>query len=145
MVVQNIGKEGRADFSFPVPRSEIKATLEAVDSVLDQVGAHRVTHDDEVSKVSVVGLNMASQTNVAAKMFRALSDAGVNIQMITTSEIKISTLVAKADASTALRAVHQHSNCTVVPMMRRPGGRSKQSETVTRTWMYLSVVCRMML
>ena len=107
MVVQNIGKEGRADISFTVPRSEIKATLEAVDSVLDQVGAHRVTHDDEVSKVSVVGLNMASQTNVAAKMFRALSDAGVNIQMITTSEIKISTLVAKADASTALRAVHQ--------------------------------------
>ena len=107
MVVQNIGKEGRADISFTVPRSELKDTLEAVDSVLDQVGAHRVTHDDEVSKVSVVGLNMASQTNVAAKMFRALADAGVNIQMITTSEIKISTLVAKADASTALRAVHQ--------------------------------------
>lgn len=107
MVVQNIGKEGRADISFTVPRSELKATLEAVNSVIEQVGANRVTHDDEVSKVSVVGLNMASQTNVAAKMFRALSEAGVNIQMITTSEIKISTLVAKADASTALRAVHQ--------------------------------------
>ena len=107
MVVQNIGKEGRADISFTVPRSELKATLEAVNSVIEQVGANRVTQDDEVSKVSVVGLNMASQTNVAAKMFRALSEAGVNIQMITTSEIKISTLVAKADASTALRAVHQ--------------------------------------
>jgi len=107
MVVQNIGKEGRADISFTVPRSELKDTLEAVDAVIDQVGASRVTHDDEVSKVSVVGLNMASQTNVAAKMFRALADAGVNIQMITTSEIKISTLVANADASTALRAVHQ--------------------------------------
>ncbi len=107
MVVQNIGKEGRADISFTVPRSELKATLEAVNSVIEQVGANRVTHDDEVSKVSVVGLNMASQTNVAAKMFRALSEAGVHIQMITTSEIKISTLVAKADASTALRAVHQ--------------------------------------
>jgi len=107
MVVQNIGKEGRADISFTVPRSELKDTLEAVDAVIDQVGASRVTHDDEVSKVSVVGLNMASQTNVAAKMFRALADAGVNIQMITTSEIKISTLVANADASTALRVVHQ--------------------------------------
>ena len=107
MVVQNIGKEGRADISFTVPRSELKDTLEAVDAVIDQVGASRVTHDDEVSKVSVVGLNMASQTNVAAEMFRALADAGVNIQMITTSEIKISTLVANADASTALRAVHQ--------------------------------------
>jgi len=107
MVVQNIGKEGRADISFTVPRSELKATLKAVESVLDEVGASRVTQDDEVSKISVVGLNMASQTNVAAKMFRSLADAGVNIQMITTSEIKISALVAKADASTALRAVHQ--------------------------------------
>ncbi|MDB4331481.1 aspartate kinase [bacterium] len=107
MVVQNIGKEGRADISFTVPRSELRSTLEAVESVIDEVGAKGVTHDDEVSKVSVVGLNMASQTNVAAKMFRALAEAGVNIQMITTSEIKISTLVKKSDASSALRAVHR--------------------------------------
>jgi len=107
MVVQNIGKEGRADISFTVPRSELTTTLEAVDSVLEKVGAHRVTHDAEVSKISVVGLNMAAQTNVAAKMFRSLADAGVNIQMITTSEIKISALVSKTDASYALRTVHQ--------------------------------------
>ncbi len=60
-----------------------------------------------MSKVSVVGLNMATQTSVASRMFRALADAGVNIQMITTSEIKISTLVPKSQASTALRAVHE--------------------------------------
>lgn len=107
MVVQNVGKAGRADVSFTVPRNELKSTLQAVESVMDRIGAEGITHDDQVSKVSVVGLNMASQTNVAAKMFRALADANVNIQMITTSEIKISTLVPKAEANTALRAVHQ--------------------------------------
>jgi aspartate kinase len=126
MVVQNIGKEGRADISFTVPRSELKATLKAVESVLDEVGASRVTQDDEVSKISVVGLNMASQTNVAAKMFRSLADAGVNIQMITTSEIKISALVAKADASTALRAVHQAFG------LQRHGIRSRRNVMVER-------------
>ena len=107
MVVQNVGKAGRADVSFTVPRNELKATLQAVQSVMDQVGAEGITHDDRVSKVSVVGLNMASQTNVAAQMFRALADANVNIQMITTSEIKISTLVPRSEANAALRAVHQ--------------------------------------
>lgn len=106
MVVQNVGKNGRADISFTVPRGELKATLTAIESVLKIVGANGVTHDDNVSKVSVVGLNMATQTNVASKMFRALADAGVNIQMITTSEIKISTLVPKHQAADALRAVH---------------------------------------
>jgi aspartate kinase len=107
MVVQNVGTEGRADVSFTVPSHELKATLEAVGSVIEQVGATGVTHDDEVSKVSVVGSNMATQTNVAAQMFRALAEAGVNIQMITTSEIKISALVSKAQGLTALRAVHE--------------------------------------
>lgn len=107
MVVQNVGTNGRADVSFTVPRDELAATLEAVDSVAQQVGFEGVTHDDQVSKVSVVGSNMATQTNVASRMFRALADADVNIQMITTSEIKISTLVPKAQAAAALRAVHQ--------------------------------------
>ncbi len=93
MVVQNVGIHGHADISFTVPQNELKLTLAAVESVLDQVGAEGMTHDDQVSKVSVVGLNMETQTNVAARMFRALADADVNIQMITTSEIKISTLV----------------------------------------------------
>lgn len=107
MVVQNVAKAGRADISFTVPRAELKSTLEAVQSVMEKVGAAGITQDDQVSKVSVVGLNMASQTNVAATMFRALADADVNIQMITTSEIKISVLVPKSQAAKALRAVHQ--------------------------------------
>ena len=107
MVVQNVGKKGRANVSFTVPREELEATLQAVESVMETVGAEGISHDDQVSKVSVVGANMATQTSVASRMFRALADAGVNIHMITTSEIKISTLVSKSQAAIALRAVHQ--------------------------------------
>jgi len=107
MVVQNVGKKGRANVSFTVPCEELEATLQAVESVMEAVGAEAITHDDQVSKVSVVGSNMATQTSVASRMFRALAEAGVNIHMITTSEIKISTLVPKSQAAAALRAVHQ--------------------------------------
>ncbi|MGB0598079.1 MAG: aspartate kinase [Rubripirellula sp.] len=107
MVVQNVGTNGRADVSFTVARPELSNTLQAVHAVLGEVGAQGMTHDEQVSKISVVGQNMATQTSVASRMFRALSDAGVNIQMITTSEIKISTLVPKDQADRALRAVHE--------------------------------------
>ncbi|MCP4887904.1 MAG: aspartate kinase [Rubripirellula sp.] len=107
MVVQNVGTNGRADVSFTVARPELSNTLHAVHAVLGEVGAQGMTHDEQVSKISVVGQNMATQTSVASRMFRALSDAGVNIQMITTSEIKISTLVPKEQAGRALRAVHE--------------------------------------
>ena len=107
MVVQNVGTDGRADVSFTVPGSELQDTLEAVNSVVKEIGATGVTHDDNVSKVSVVGANMVRQSGVASKMFRALADAGLNIQLITTSEIKISALVSRDQASDALRAVHQ--------------------------------------
>ena len=107
MIVQNVGDKGKADVSFTVPKNELKATLKAVNEGAEVVGADRVTHDDKVAKVSVVGLGMARQTGVADRMFHALADAGVNIQMITTSEIKISVLVARDEAQRALRAVHQ--------------------------------------
>jgi aspartate kinase len=107
MVVQNVGYSGRADISFTVPRGELKPTLSALRSILEDIGAQGITHDDEVSKVSVVGAGMAEQTGVASRMFRALAGAGVNIQMITTSEVKISVLVPRHQANEALRAVHQ--------------------------------------
>ncbi|MCM2373491.1 aspartate kinase [Aporhodopirellula aestuarii] len=107
MVVQNVGAEGRADVSFTVPGDELKLTLEAIEGIKERIGASGLTHDANVSKVSVVGLGMARQKSVAARMFRALADAGVNIHMITTSEIKISALVPRDEASEALRAVHQ--------------------------------------
>jgi aspartate kinase len=107
MLVQNVGENGKADLSFTVPKKELRPTLEAIAEAVKAVGAAEVTSDENVAKVSVVGLGMARQTGVANKMFRALADSDVNIQMITTSEIKISVLVDRDDAMKALRAVHQ--------------------------------------
>ncbi|EMB17164.1 aspartate kinase [Rhodopirellula europaea] len=107
MVVQNVGTSGKADVSFTVAGGELKKTLTALEGILDSLGADGVTHDDQVSKVSVVGLGMAHQKAVAASMFRALAEADVNIHMITTSEIKISCLVPRDQANQALRAVHE--------------------------------------
>ncbi|MFC1757795.1 aspartate kinase [Planctomycetota bacterium] len=106
MIVQNIGAGGKANISFTVPRSELDTTLAAVESAREKLGAIVVTHDDQAAKVSVVGQGMAHQSGVADKMFGALAEAGINIHMITTSEIKISALVAREHALGALRAVH---------------------------------------
>ncbi len=107
MIVQNVGADGKADISFTVVRNELQNTLRAVEEAARELGAGGVSHDDNVSKVSVVGLGMATQTGVADRMFRALAKAGVNIVMITTSEIKISALVSREHSQAALRAVHQ--------------------------------------
>lgn len=106
MIVQNIGHDGKADISFTVPTSELAVTLEAVDSAKPTLGDFHVSHDDNVSKVSVVGLGMEHQPGVADRMFRALSEAGINLEMITTSEIKISALVDRDKAVESLRSVH---------------------------------------
>jgi len=107
MIVQNVGEEGKADISFTVPRNELRATLEAVNEAVQLIGAEEVSWDENAAKVSVVGLGMARQAGVADKMFRALASAGINIQMISTSEIKISVLVERDVAQTGLRAVHE--------------------------------------
>jgi aspartate kinase len=107
MIVQNVGADGIADVSFTVLKDDLRATLKAAEEAARELEAEGVGHDDEVAKVSVVGLGMARQTGVARRMFRALADAGVNILMISTSEIKISVLVARPQAVAALRAVHQ--------------------------------------
>jgi aspartate kinase len=106
MIVQNVGESGKADISFTVPKNELDTSLDAVREAVEIVGAEGITSDDSVAKVSVVGLGMARQTGVAQKMFRALADAGINIQMITTSEIKISVLVSRDRSQEALRIVH---------------------------------------
>jgi aspartate kinase len=106
MIVQNVADDGRADISFTVFRDDLPATLKAVEDASKQLGAEKFTCDDEVSKISIVGLGMATQTGVAERMFRALAEKGINIIMITTSEIKIAVLVAKEYALEALRTVH---------------------------------------
>jgi aspartate kinase len=107
MIVQNIGSDGRTEVSFTVRREDLDATLAAAQEAVADGSAEAVSHDAGVSKISVVGAGMRSQSGVAARMFAALAEAGINILMITTSEIKISVLVEVTTAEAALRAVHQ--------------------------------------
>ena len=106
MIVQNVAAEGLADISFTVVRDELPATLKAVEGACRLLGAQGYNYDDNVSKISVVGLGMKHQPGVARRMFRALAEKGINILMITTSEIKISVLVDRDSALEALRTVH---------------------------------------
>ena len=106
MIVQNVGSGGKASIGFTVPALELPPTLKALEPVVATLGA-RISHEQEVSKVSIVGTGMRSHSGVAQRMFAALADAGVNMKMITTGDIKISVLVDKADGVKALRAVHQ--------------------------------------
>jgi aspartate kinase len=106
MIVQNAGADGSADISFTVLEDDLNRALAAVRQAADELGAEAVLHDASVSKVSIVGLGMATQTGVADRMFRALADENINIEAITTSEIKISVLVKRDAALAALRAVH---------------------------------------
>ncbi len=107
MIVQSPSADGRADVSFTIPRDELKATLRVIQPVVQSLGGTISDCNDNVSKVSVVGLGMAHQVGVATRMFQALARAEINLQMITTSEIKISVLVDRAQSLRALRAVHE--------------------------------------
>jgi aspartate kinase len=106
MIVQNVGQAGRAEIGFTVPRGDLQATLGVVNALAKELGA-TVQFEENASKVSVVGVGMRTHTGVAEKMFQALAAEQVNIRMITTSDIKISVLVDRADGQKALRAVHQ--------------------------------------
>jgi aspartate kinase len=107
MIVQNVGEQGKADISFTVPKNELPPSLEAVEAAVAALRADGFDYDADVAKISVVGLGMAEQTGVADTAFRALAEADINLQMITTSEIKISVLVDRVEALPALRAVHE--------------------------------------
>lgn len=106
MVVQNVSHEGRTDMSFTVAHGDLEAAVEAVDALVEELGARQVVSDHNIAKISVVGIGMRSHFGIAAKMFQALADAGINIQMISTSEIKISIVVSRDDGEAALRVVH---------------------------------------
>ncbi len=107
MIVQNVSTDGRTEVSFTVASDDLAESLSASEKAARSIGAKGVTHDAEVAKVSVVGLGMRTHTGVATTMFDALASAGINIEMITTSEIKISVLVSRAHGKAALAAVHQ--------------------------------------
>ncbi len=106
MIVQNVGQDGSTDFTFTVHRNDYKKALAVLQELKAKLGAREVAGDDKIVKVSVVGVGMRSHAGVASKMFKALSDEGVNIRMISTSEIKISVVVDEKYLELAVRALH---------------------------------------
>ena len=107
MIIQNVGTEGTTDFSFTVPRGDYKPTLDLLGSLKDSIGASEVSGDDAVCKVSIVGLGMRSHVGVAARMFHALASENINIQMISTSEVKVSVLIDEKYMELATRVLHK--------------------------------------
>jgi aspartate kinase len=106
MIVQNTSTEGTTDISFTVPSADLKVAEEIVSRVATEMSAVGVTRDDEIAKVSLVGAGMKTSPGIAARMFRCLADANVNIQMISTSTIRISVVIAASDLETAARSLH---------------------------------------
>ncbi len=107
MIIQNISASGFADMSLTVPMSDLAEAREVAAALTEDLDAGRVEVDDNIAKLSVVGIGMRSHTGVAEKMFSVLAAEGINIQMISTSEIKISVVIDQASAQRALRAVHR--------------------------------------
>jgi aspartate kinase len=108
VIIQNVSHDGRTDFSFTVHRNDFARTMDLLKAqVLPQVGASDLVGDPRICKVSIVGIGMRSHVGVASRMFRALSQEGINIQMITTSEIKTSVVIDEKYMELAVRALHK--------------------------------------
>lgn len=106
MIVQNTGVDGMTDFTFTVKRSDYEGTMTLLTDVAEEIGAREVTGDNTIAKVSVVGVGMRSHAGVATKVFDRLALENINIQMISTSEIKISVVIAERYVELAVRALH---------------------------------------
>ncbi len=108
VIIQNVSKEGKTDFSFTVNRNDLAKTLDLLkDTVAPQLGAAEVLGDARICKVSIVGIGMRSHVGVASRMFKCLSDENINIQMISTSEIKTSVVLDEKYMELAVRALHR--------------------------------------
>ena len=107
MIIQNVGHDGTTDFSFTVNRSEFNKALGVLESVKSHIGAREIVGDNKICKVSAVGVGMRSHPGVASQMFRTLAEEGINLQMISTSEIKISVVVDEKYLELAVRVLHK--------------------------------------
>jgi aspartate kinase len=107
MIVQNPSREGRTDMTFTVPRGDLEPTLGILNRIKTEIGAPAVVHDAQVSKVSIIGVGMRNHSGVAAMAFTALKNEGINILMISTSEIKISILLDEKYTELAVRTLHE--------------------------------------
>ncbi|MEH6757013.1 MAG: aspartate kinase [Parasphingorhabdus sp.] len=107
MIIQNVGREkGETDVTFTAPTSDLDHIMQVLEKAKDSIGYNRVISDSNVAKISVVGVGMKSHAGVASTMFKSLADRGVNIQAITTSEIKVSVLIEEDYTELALRVLH---------------------------------------
>lgn len=107
MIIQNVGREkGETDVTFTVPRADLARSLEILEGAKESIGYNRLLHESGVAKVSVVGVGMKSHAGVAATMFEALAARGINIQAISTSEIKVSVLIEEDYTELAVRVLH---------------------------------------
>ena len=107
MIIQNIGEGGLTDMSFTVPKTDAKKILEVMKKVVAEIGAKGVSVKEDIAKVSIVGVGMRSHSGVAAKMFSAMAKEGINIMMISTSEIKISIVIEAKYTELAVRVLHE--------------------------------------
>ncbi len=106
VILQSIGREDSKDISFTVPRNDLDEAIRLLEENKASLGFERLTVEDKIAKVSIVGAGMMTTPGVAARMFEALYDANINIQMISTSEIRVSVLIDEADTNAAVRAIH---------------------------------------
>jgi len=106
MIVQNISQDGYTDVSFTLPRGDHARAVKDLSEVVREIGARGIVHDERVAKVSIVGVGMRSHSGVASTMFATLAREGINIQMISTSEIAVSCVIEDKDAELAVRSLH---------------------------------------
>jgi len=107
MIIQSAAQDGLNDISFTVARTDLKKAVPVVEGVSRELGGTGVLVDENVAKVAIVGVGMRSHAGVAARMFQALADKGVNIEMISTSEIKVSCIVNESDCQKAVQTLHK--------------------------------------
>lgn len=106
IIIQNLGNHGKNDISFTVPSSDFEKAKEISERLTKELNAEKVIADGEIGKVAVVGVGMKSNPGVAAKMFKVFADANINIEMISTSEIKIACIIKESDIEKAVQVLH---------------------------------------
>ncbi len=110
MIIQSSAADGRNDISFTVNHKDLQKTLDVMEKIRRELGATEVIHDRNVAKISIVGVGMRSHVGIASKMFSSLARAGINIEMISTSEIKISCVIKNVHVEKAVKVIHKAFN-----------------------------------